>query len=104
MKKIIFITMLLLSCNSHAEWVVLSCADKDSSVVVEFDEKKNLVRYQNSDKRIFKADITEYKIQWTDTAYLVTQMIDRLTGNLTSILPNGDVLSRSVCSSQKKKF
>ena len=66
MKKLLLLTLLLFSSLAQAEWIVLSCVDKDSSVIVEFDEAAQKVRYQNDNKRIYPAKITEYTIKWSE--------------------------------------
>ena len=106
MKKILILFLLIVSPLARAEWVVLSCVDiKDQrTVVVEFDESKGLVRYQNDDKRVFKATISEYKIKWVDSQYNTPFYLDRLSGRMESYTLRMDLLGAYVCSSQKKKF
>ena len=104
MKKLLLLTLLLCSSFAQAEWIVLSCVDKDSSVVVEFDEAAQLVRYQNSNIRVFKATISEYKISWTDTQYNSPFYLDRLSGKMQSYMGNMTLMGSWECSSRKKKF
>jgi len=105
MKKVIFLFLLLLSSVANAEWVALSCIDKNqSSVVVEFDETKNLVKYQNDNKRVFKASISEYKIKWVDSQYEMPFYLDRLSGRMESFTPNMDLIASYLCSAQTRKF
>ena len=106
MKIVLSLFLLLATSLAQAEWVVLSCIDiKDQrTVVVEFDESKSLVRYQNDDRRVFKAVISDYKIKWVDSQYNMPFYLDRLSGRMESYTPRSDLIGAYVCSSQKKKF
>ena len=106
MKKLILIILLSISSMAHAEWTALNCVVTSQyvqgSIVIEFDEKLQMVRVQNNNNRIFNASITNNLISYREGS--MTTQINRLDGSMrTDDTQNtGGLLFN--CSRPTKKF
>ncbi len=100
--KFIFITLILFSSVCRGEFKNINCVySKNFSVVVQFDEKKQLVKFEKF-KTVNKALITKNFISWEEKNYL--QIINRNTGllkyfNITDGVEQGEMM----CISQNTK-
>ena len=113
LKSLIVIFILSFSSVVKADWTVLSCIDKNSSVIIEFDKKLNKVRFQNDNNRIYDAVINDYSITWNSSLGVVNSnervyfydKLDRVTGIYTTTSKSGMLISNYTCSVVKdKKF
>jgi hypothetical protein len=100
--KFIFITLILFPTFCSGEFKNINCIySKDFSVIVQFDEKKQLVKFEKF-KTVNKALITKNYISWEEKNYL--QIINRNTGllkyfNITDGVEQGEMR----CISQRTK-
>ena len=57
--------MVLISTQVRSEYLPLSCDLGSGPLIIEFDESKQLVRFDGNNKHVYKSEISPGFIKWS---------------------------------------
>jgi hypothetical protein len=108
MKKLFtfFLSLLLITTNSYAEYKTLLCVDEDkiTSEIISFDEKIQKVKINGIE---YQSLIDENQISWKEIfkgGIYVSHKILRFNGRYYISNQNNQLLANYICEVKKQKF